>query len=96
MGLRVHSSQIKAQGAQPTNSIEVWKKVRVSKDGSAESREEENELSVSCSINSTVLWEFYKRAIREMCERIVNTLSPPDEETQSIMPSQKHNSFLWV
>lgn len=56
----------------------MWKKEGVSKDGSAESREEENELSVSCSINSTVLWEFYKGAIREMCEGTVNTLSPPD------------------
>jgi len=51
---------------------------------------------VSCSINSTVLWEVYKMAIREMCERIVNTHSPPDVGTQSITQSQKHNSFLQV
>lgn len=75
VGLRAHFSQIKAQGARPTNSIELWKKEGMSKDGSTESREEENELSVSCSINCRVLWEVYKRAISEMCERIVNTLS---------------------
>lgn len=36
------------------------------------------------------------KAIREMYERIVNTLSPPDVGTQSIMPSEKHNSVLQV